>query len=297
MAGSPILPRTLDDPTGQDRRERGAMRAFSAKLRQVLRLYRSALDGIPFNVVTTNAKVYEYLLDGAVLLNLQAELSLAVDRILLEGGPDRLWFVLQYVIPGYQQGTAAQWANLGAQSVEYQQSRAALEQVLLSPAYQRRLGLIRARQFEGMVGFSATVKQQMARILTDGAAVGKGPLEIARDLSAQLGILDRRAQMISRTEIPGAFRTARMEEAAEAQVEFGWLSREMHLSALSPTTRPDHAARHAELYTIQAQKVWWSEDGNSINCKCSTVTVLVDAQGNPLSTGIVAKAKAMRPAT
>lgn len=291
--GSAILPASLKDPTGQDRRERGAIRAFEGKLRQVKRLYRSALDGVEFDVVTVNARVYQYRLDEAVLTNLLDEIGLAVDRIMLEGGPDQLWFAQRYVLPAYQQGTAAQWANLGAQSQSYAQSRATLEQLLLSPEYRRRFGLLRAREFEVMKGLSADVKRGMSYVLSDGMTVGKNPLQIAEELTEQLGIELGRARRIARTEIPGAFRTARMDEALQGQREFGWESREMHLSALSPTTRETHRARHGKLYSVVAQRLWWSTDGNGINCKCSTVTVLVDSQGNPLSPGIVERARRM----
>jgi hypothetical protein len=39
--------------------------------------------------------------------------------------------------------------------------------------------------------------------------------------------------------------------------------------------------RHAHLYTNEEVRDWYSKDGNSINCKCSQQSVLVDADGKP----------------
>ena len=54
----------------------------------------------------------------------------------------------------------------------------------------------------------------------------------------------------------------------------------MHFSALSPTTREDHAARHGEVYTVDEVAEWYSVDANGINCKCTQVEVLLDENGD-----------------
>lgn len=292
--GAPILPRNPKDPTSQNRREVAAIADFARRLRQVGKLYADALKRIPYRVVTVNAKIYQFDLNPDILANILGEIGEAVDRILLEGGPDQLWFTQEYVVPAYQQGTAQQWANLGAQSEAYQASRPQLESLLTSEPYRRRIGYLRAREFELMQGFTAETKAHMSRILADGLATGQNPLEVARSLTKQLGVEERRAERIARTEIPTAFRQARLDEAEQAQIELGIQSREMHLSALSPTTRPTHRARHATLHTTAEQRQWWQRDANSVNCKCSAVTVLVDAKGAPLTPGIVERAKRMK---
>ena len=65
----------------------------------------------------------------------------------------------------------------------------------------------------------------------------------------------------------------------------------MHMSALSPSTRATHAARHARLYTSDEVRDWYSRDGNSINCKCGQVEVLVDDEGNPVVPAIVERVR------
>ena len=47
-----------------------------------------------------------------------------------------------------------------------------------------------------------------------------------------------------------------------------------HRSALLPTTRPHHAARHRKIYTVQQQRNWWATGANRINCYCSVRPIL-----------------------
>jgi len=72
---------------------------------------------------------------------------------------------------------------------------------------------------------------------------------------------------------------------------YGLKSMEMHYSALSPTTRLTHAQRHGNLYTVEQQRSWWAQGANSINCKCSTISVLVDDAGKPLVPAIIERAR------
>lgn len=291
---APILPRTPTDPTGTDRAEKRAMADFDRRMRQVARLYLDALRATPFTRVTINATRYDFDLSPTVLANLLAEIERSVDRILLEGGPNALWFTVGYVVPSYEAGTAANWRNLGTQSEQYALARPTLQSILISEPYQRRIGYLAARQFENMKGLTADTKASMGRILTDGFAQGLNPRDVARRLTEQAGIETRRAHRIARTEIPNALRQARMDEAQQAATDFGIRTLEMHFSARSPTTRPDHAARHGTLHTSQDQREWWAVSGRTINCKCSTISVLVNAKGEPLDPSVVERVRKMR---
>lgn len=289
---APIVPRRLSDPTGQSRRVAGAENEFNRRMRLILKGYTEALERIPFEVITVNAQAYSFNISGEELSRMFDLTGRLVDDILLDGGEAQLWFSLDYVVPAYRQGTGQTYTNLAAQSRAYLATRPTLTDLLLSAPYQRRLGLLLAREFEEMKGLSATVKKNMSFVLGQGLATGIGPRQIAKQLTAQADIEARRAHRIARTEINNALRTARMDEADQATAELGIQLKMMHLSALSPTTRPDHAARHGNVYTVQSVRVWWASDGNAINCKCSTVEVIVDANGNPVNPEFVAKVKA-----
>lgn len=293
MAASAILPSNPQDPTAQDRRERGAINDFDRRLAKVRALYIGLLGRIPYRVVTVNANVYQYELTPEMLQMQLDDVGAQVDRILLESNGRDLWFTEAYVEPAYQQGTAVQYSNLAVQSTAYAASRPTLDALLTSQPYRTRLGFLKARVAESLKGYAAAVRTHMAQVLSDGLAIGKGTREIAAQLTSQVGVESRAAARIARTEVPGALRSARLAEADQAGTDLGILTKEMHFSALSPTTRPTHRARHAKLYTTQEQRVWWDQDGNRFNCKCSTITVLVDKDGKPLTPGVIARAQAL----
>lgn len=299
--GSPILPRSISDPTGQDPRERRAIADFKVRMRDIQRGMLRILDQQQYTVVTINSAelavnetVYRFELDENILARINAEIAILINAILLEGGERSLWFMNAYVEPAYQQGTAQSMANLSVQSAEYALARPTLESVLLSDPYRKRIGLVRARVFEEMRGLSDDMRGDLGSTLARGMAAGQNPRVIAKDIKARIGVSQSRANTIARTEITAALKNARLDEDADARDRLGILMKQMQISALSPTTRPAHAARHAHLYTEQEVRDWRARDANDINCKCSFAAVLIDEEGNPLTPSIIARAKAMR---
>jgi hypothetical protein len=289
MARSPILPANRRDPTGLDRLERGAIRDFSRRLRRIRRRYIETVDRIP-KEPTING--YEFRLDPTQLSSMFSELDDVVDSILVEGGEEHLWFFESYVRVAYQRGTAQQFANLSQQSPVYHAGQKSLADILMSEPYRRRVAMVRAREFEEMKGLAGGVKPLLNRILAEGIARGKNPRDIAKDIeAATTQVSDVRARRIARTEVTTALRRARMDESDDASDRYGVRTLEMHISALSPTTRITHASRHATLHTTDEQRDWWSVDGNSSNCKCSTTSVLVDGNGKPVVPQIIERAR------
>lgn len=294
-ARSPILPRNPRDPTGVDKLERGAIRDFTRRMRKVNRAYQAALKRIPADPITANrssAEVtkYAYRLDQYLLAAIMAGLDTEVSAILLEGGERGLWFFDAYVDVASARGTAQSFANLAQQSDAYRAGRGSVAQIVASDPYQRRMALVRSRVFEDMKGLTQTTKTEMARVLTEGIGRGLNPRQIARNLTDRAGIEARRGHKIARTEIPTALRRARLDEADEATELYGLRTMELYLSALSATTRASHSAKHGRLYTTDQLRDWWS-GAESINCKCSASSVMVDENGAPLVPAIVARAK------
>lgn len=277
----PILPGNPKDPTGVDRLERSAMKDFARRIKKIGNSYAAALERIPTSLAV-NAK-YEYQLDPLLLNMVLNDASLLVDSVLLEGDQNNLWLTEGYIEPAATRGTAQAYANLSQQSAVYAASRESFQALLLSAPYQRRLSLVYARVFEEMKGFTAEIKRDMSRVLTDGVGRGLNPREVARNLRDQVGIESRRANTIARTEITTALRRARWDEAEDARDGLGLRIMLLHYSALSPTTRQTHAIRHAHLYTVEEVREWYATGANSINCKCTQVETLVDGKGNPLN--------------
>lgn len=290
MAHQPLLPSRVTDPTGQDSRERRCIAEFSRRLRSVRQLYVAA---IPEPVRVINADETQYATTPTMLAASMDEVGRQVNRLLLENQNGSLWFLEAGVEPAYQQGAAQQLSNLSVQSAAYAASRPNLTALLTSQPYQTRLGFLRQRVTTSLQGYADGVKAHMSQVLQDGLAAGRGSRDIAKRLADQTGVEYRKAETIARTEVPGALRAARLQEADAARSELGIKTLECHLSALSPTTRKTHRDRHATLHTTQDQRDWWSRDGNFANCKCSTVSVLVDDKGQPLTPGVIARAKAM----
>lgn len=292
----PIVPRSTVDPTGQTPRVNAATRAFRDRLDRlataVRELYEPELTRT--GEVIVNAAQYEFRLSPTVLQDLNSELTALAEAILLEGGADALWFASEFVIPAYQAGTSQQQANLSRQSTVYSASRPSIFSIISSEPYQRRIGYLRAREFEEMAGFTADVVRDVSLQLSQGMAMGRNPRDIARDLAASVQGGLPRAERIARTEINNALRQARLDEAEQVTRDLGIETAEMHISALSPTTRVEHALRHGRLFTALEQRAWWSTGANSINCKCSTVSVLVDASGSPLFPAIESRAAVVR---
>lgn len=287
LPSPPIIPANMADPTGMDRLERGAMLEFRRKLRKVAQVYVDALGRLQA-VPVINAK-YAFALDIEMLTQLLDAASLSTDDILLEGGQEALWFFQGYGAVAYQRGTAQEFANIAKQSPIYAAANErGLQSLINTPEYRLRIGLIRAREFEEIKGLSGQVKGDMSRILTDGIARGRNPMQIAATLKEQTGIEEFRANRIARTEITTALRRARMDESDDADEKYNLKSKQMHLSALGPTTRLEHALRHGKLFTTEQQREWWASDANSINCKCSTVSVMVDKDDKPLRPSVVA---------
>lgn len=265
------------------------MNEFSRRIKRIARAYRDILDRIPASPAVNQR--YTFDLDPTMLSMLLNNASAVVDEILYDNNETGFWFWREYVNVAYQRGTAQEFTNLSQQSAVYAAGRESIQQLLLSEPYQRRLMLIRAREFEEVRGLAADVKTSMARILTDGLGRGQNPLDIARRLSEQTGMDIRRANRIARTEITTALRRARWDETDDAEAQYGITTRLMHLSALSSTTRQSHALRHAHLYTTDQVREWYSVNGNAINCKCTQIAVLVDADGKPLTPNIIDLAK------
>jgi hypothetical protein len=295
---SPILPSSISDPTGLDPTERRAIKDFDRRVKASVQLYIDMLDRIEFEAITVNNRRlqinktrYDFRTSPEVLLTMMDSTGELIDQIMLEGGARSLWFMEGYIEPVYRRGTSMSMTNIAAQSRDYANSRSSLESLLTSAPYQRRLGLLKAREFEEMKGLSDGIKKDLAQILTDGMGRGLNPRDIAENMTKQIPIEQRRAHRIARTEIPQSFKVARRQESRQAMNEFGFRILMMHLSAMSPTTRRTHAERNATLHTIEDQQDWYAQDANSINCKCSEIETLVDENGEPLSTGAIDKAK------
>lgn len=293
MPNSPLPTHWKTNPVGQVDRYRKAANRLKRPIKDATTWLIERFNQIPYNTIEVNSAVggyvvnttnYEYLIDIPELEAIVAELMLRLGEI----DEDEFW---DAVLLAYQEGTASQVAAMTAMTPAYTRT---LAEVLTSNPWLRRVALIEGRVFELMEGFEGDVGRDLSRVLRTAVQEGVNPREVAKTIRQRYGVSANRADRIARTEITTAYRRARLDEAVDAEERLEIHTREMHLSALLPTTRAHHAARHGKLYTAQECRNWWATGANSINCRCSTVSVLTDEDGNPLDDGVIKRARAMK---
>jgi len=288
MAGTPNLPpHWKTNPAGGVRQYQKAEARLWSQLKSVRDWLLETWEQLPvrrveINALHVNETYYEYLISTEELQRIVAELK---RRLGEEVDEEYFW---SQVNTAYQQGTGAAVANLAAISSDYTRD---ITQVLTSQSYQRRVALLRARIFEEMQGFEGETGKDLARVLSNAVEVGESPLETAKTIRERFDVSRSRAERIARTEITGALRQGRIDEDRDANEISGVRTRLLWLSALSPTTRASHAARHGNLYSAQECKEFWNTGANQINCKCATVSVAVDDEGNPLTPGVIERVR------
>lgn len=284
--GIPILPNHPSNPAGQTARIRRANRVTTKQLRAVKKWLSKKFLRIPFERIVTNQVRYEYEISATELSRVSAEIE---TRMVLEGNNQ---VIVNQAISAYEDGTGQSVTNLLNISDDYTRS---ITKVLRSSAYQKRVALASSRVFEEMKGFDVATSKRLGSVLAQAIDDGVNPLQIVNKLSAEFGISKARAKRIARTEITGALRRARWDEARDAQENLSIRLKMMHLSALSPTTRETHSERHGSLFTVKETREFYAVDANGINCKCSQVEVLTNKDGSPKTPKLVDKVRDQAP--
>ncbi|MBW1723509.1 MAG: minor capsid protein [Deltaproteobacteria bacterium] len=90
----------------------------------------------------------------------------------------------------------------------------------LQPVHADKVGMLFSRTFSELKGITAAMDQSISRILATGIAEGRNPMELARDLNAQvkkIGI--NRARTMARTEVIRAHHVATVQEYRLAGLE------------------------------------------------------------------------------
>lgn len=287
---NPILPRGRSDKTGTLDIERKAVAFLNKAITTIGRRLIDRYKAIPRTTLKVNNR-YAYQIDGEMFDRIIASIGTELEALLF-GKTGEFRFYDVYISTAYERGVTQQTRNLEQQMAGVRLSfvEAGATTVLADEQRLTRMALVRSRLFEDMQGLTQAVKRDLAITLSDAIGRGLGVTEATKRLQERIGVSRRRGERIARTEIPMALRRARWDETEVVAESYNLKSMEMHLSALSPTTRPEHAERNGKLYTVEQVREWWAEGANSINCKCSTTTVLVDAKGKPLAGDIVKSA-------
>lgn len=274
---NPVIPRHPKNPVGQTKRIASTMQAVRIDLAQAQKLVLATLDTWPTkqnNRYARHNAFYEYLISLDQLNTLVS----TVANMLRGGRGPRAG--RDFAQQSYKEGTAKAVENLSGLSDNYTRT---VTQRLADNIVLRRAALAGARVYEEMQGFAGQTADDLRRVLFDAVQYGRNPHDVAKDIRSRFRVGRRRAERIARTEITGALRRGRWDEARDAEQQLGMEVRLIHYSALIPErTRRSHAKRHGKIVTVEEQADWYSKNGNAINCLCSQTEITIGPDGEPL---------------
>lgn len=298
---NPIVPRNDANPVGTSRILGSARADLKKRMKRVGQRTKILFSKVPVEEATpddagiaTNANsVYRYFISPYVLNNLSLELQQIIEQEMGDGD------VLDpFLVSSFNLGTSAAITNLVAQAPEYPVTA---ERAILSPQHQVRVNIVKSRVFEEMSGLNVEMRAGLNRILSEGMQNGQNPRLIARQIYEQVGLPEwnsgknkasyARSLKIARTEINMAHRQATQYQDQDAN-KMGVKTGLLWFSALSRTTRRNHARRNGNVYTREQVNDFYSRDANAINCKCSQTSVVLNEDGTPRSENLIKKVKA-----
>lgn len=251
-------------------------------------------EGAEPSLYQVNAGKFIYDMTAAELADLLQVVQSILDDELLEGDSQNLW-AMDYVIAEYDRGTLNAFTNLSVQSQVYA-SQTTLQQLLSSPGYLNQIAAARLTTFNDWKVISDTARGDLTNIITDAVARGVNPRETASVISKRLDVSMSRAKAIAQTEQVGALRQAQWNETDLAADRLGLNTGLLWLSALKPTTREWHRARHGKVFTTEEVRDFYAENGNRYNCYCAQVPALLDDNGKLFNEGLSDKLAAERKA-
>lgn len=240
----------------------------------------------PATLYQVNAGTYIYDMTAAQLADLLQRVQLILDDALLDGGSQNLW-ALEYVAAEYERGTQQAFTNLSVQSPIYEQ-QTTLQQLLSSTAYQNQVAAAYVSTYSDWLLESDRARGDLANVIADSIGRGINPKETARIISQRLDVSMARAKNMAQTEQVGALRKAQWQETDWARERLGLNTAVLWLSALKPTTRSWHAARHGKIYTTEEVEAFYAENGNRYYCYCSQIPVILDNSGKVINQGLMA---------
>lgn len=289
--------KTPQDPTGQGVNRRKSKKRLQNRLEKAKREIKALFREIPkrrrtqVKIVNQDQVIYDYDLTPEQREIFEAEVRRILDEDLETQG-DRVppeWFWKQDVELPYRQGTteelvqfnqmisAAVVAGVLVRGLPPQ--RVAPELVLFSQPYLEALNNAYVSNYSVIKTLSSRTASQVIQTVNLGIQAGNTPTDIAVAINGRFDVAVSSAERIARTEVNKAYNDARMNAVEIAADQSGLRAGVLHISALTPTTRDTHAARHGLAYTTAQQMEWWNTGSNRINCLCTTRSVLIDNNG------------------
>lgn len=291
--------KTKSDPTGQARNRNKGTRRLSTRLtraeREVKALFRAIPRSARRQTKIVNAEqttVYTYDINALQQQQLEQSVEFILNRELLETQTGTMppdWYWQEDVEQPYRQGTVEEIRDFnvlvggaiaaGVTVGGLPPQRVDPQAVLLSEPYRSSLSSLYQSNFSTIKGLSEKTTAQVLQRINSGIQAGSSPRVITNEISQRFNVARSDAKRISETEINRAYNDAKLDATRLLGEQTGLRAAVIHISALTPTTRDSHAARHGNAYTVADQLQWWETGANRINCKCTTESVLIDRQG------------------
>lgn len=295
------------DPTRQGANRARAEKEFGRRMAGALKEVRSLLRSLRFdkavapdgNSVLLNRAVYTYQQDP--YLEIKPAITEIIERWLETKQPikPQFWWFDEYIRIAYDSGASDSISNIeslliAAGIISSFGGRSSFEQISVSYQYSRRQSYSFESTYSTMEKFTADLASDTTAVIAEQMKNGVGVAAVIAAAALAFSVKQGRAKTIAFTQIQDAYRDARQLEAEALAAQEGVIIKVLHRSALLPTTRAHHAARHGRIFTIQEQAVWWSQDANSINCYCSVYEVLVTQDGRIIDNGMQKKLERQR---
>ncbi|WP_072059740.1 MULTISPECIES: phage minor head protein [Xenorhabdus] len=303
--GTPIIPRNKHDPTQSYRSVNKMFRDIEQRYYSIKKALRQLFDstlighqqdgkpdwllakngvGRPDCLFRVNKEAFIYDMSATALALLLEKIQAILDEHLLDGGKTQLW-AFDYVSDEYKRGTLNAHTNLAIQSEIYAQ-QTTLSALLSMPAYQNQIATAFVATYSDWTGISDAARADLSHVIAEAIARGVNPRETAAIVSKRLDVSMSMAQNIAQTEQVGALRNANWNEMEWAKERLGLNTKLLWLSALKPTTRSWHAARHGKIYTKQEVEVFYSKNGNRYRCYCAQQPVVLGDDDKLYNTGL-----------
>lgn len=299
---SPVIPRNKADPTQSSKPVNRMFRDIENRYYQIKvdlrQLFDEQLVGreVEANsqagyavhgqvIYQVNIGRYIYDMSARALSRLLESVQGILDRHLLDGGEQNLW-AMTYVTDEYERGTQQAFTNLSVQSFIYEQ-QTSLAQLLTSPGYLNQIAATQVATYSEWRSVSDKARGDLANVITDAVARGINPRETARIVSQRLDVSMSSAKNIAQTEQVGALRQAQRQETEWSRDRLGLNTAMLHLSALKPSSRTWHVARHGKVFTPEEVEEWYSQNGNRYRCYCSQIPVILDDDGKVVNPGLI----------
>lgn len=267
-----VMARKTDaDPNGQRVNRRNLRKQMNARLDRARRRVISLIRDIPRTVVN----FVQYDLPPVAQQDLRLDITTIIQDELETTPPivpPAWWYEPRIELP-YRQGALEQTHEINQQIAEllvtgvilaapFPPQEINIDTLLTSRVYRDGLRGVVIENYGLIRTLSEQTAQQVINVINEGIQGGKPLQEIINDVIRRFDVAKSNASRIVNTEVNRAYTNARLDAIANSPVEM----KVEHISALLPTTRPHHAARHRRIYTVEQQRRWWSEGVNRINC-------------------------------